>query len=51
MTETEIDETLSSVGIEVGRKASEPYGLNDGDELTQELPWEGLSDVGSDEER
>lgn len=57
MDEQEVEDTLTSLGVDpaelsgrVGRKA--PIGLDD-DGLgsdSDELPWEGLSDVESDEE-
>lgn len=57
VSEQEIEETLESIGLDpvhlsghVGRKA--PAGLDDADEMSDEseLPWEGLSDVESEEE-
>ncbi|KAF2161747.1 hypothetical protein M409DRAFT_27804 [Zasmidium cellare ATCC 36951] len=54
-TQQEIDETLESIGIDpvqlsghVGRKA--PVGLGDGDDLSEESVWEGLSDISSEDE-
>ena len=55
ISQQEIDETLESIGIDpvqlsghVGRKA--PVGLDDGDDLSEESVWEGLSDISSEEE-
>ncbi|KAK4507395.1 hypothetical protein PRZ48_001130 [Zasmidium cellare] len=55
VSQQEIDETLESIGIDpvqlsghVGRKA--PVGLDDGDDLSEESVWEGLSDISSEEE-
>ncbi|KAK3714063.1 hypothetical protein LTR37_008092 [Vermiconidia calcicola] len=56
--ENAVEETLESLGINpvelsgfVGRKAALPLGLDGADDMSdQELPWEGLSDAGSEED-
>ena len=59
MDEQEVEETLESLGIDpveltgrIGRRSvSVPFGLDGAGEMSEEeLPWEGLSEVASEEE-